>query len=283
MRFAEPHALSGDDGYLSVDCGDFRVTGRSLAGVETVFAVPQLNVTFDTGRAPGFAIARDVLALTHFHLDHAGGLAFYLGLRCLNGLKPLKIVAPAAKLPEASSYLESLLKLSESELSYELLPAEEPLVLKKNMVLTRLPSFHCAPATGYVVRETRKRLKAGYAGLSAEEIRAAKMRGEKIEEESAVPVLAVSGDTTGEFLLGEAAKARVLLMECTFFGDGDDGAKIRAYGHTHIRDWTQAAERISSETVVMTHTSQRYSREEVGAFCRKNLPESLLRRLVIFR
>lgn len=283
MRFAEPHLLPQDDGYLSVDCGDFRVTGRSLAGVETVFSVPQLNVTFDTGRAPGFAYARDILALTHFHLDHAGGLPFYLGLRCLNGLKPLKIVMPAEKIGDASRYLESLLKVSESDLRYELIPASVSVALKKNFTLSARPSFHCVPSTGYVVNETRKRLKREYVGLSGDEIRDLKARGVDIDDEAVIPILAFSGDSTAEFLAGDVLRARVLLMECTFFGDDDDYEKIRAYGHTHIRDWVELAERIESDIVVMTHTSLRHSREEVAAVCRNKLPESLLRRLVIFR
>ena len=61
--------------------GGMGFVGVSVAGVETVVAIPELNVCFDAGRAPTEMITIDNLCLTHGHMDHAAGLAYYLSQR----------------------------------------------------------------------------------------------------------------------------------------------------------------------------------------------------------
>ncbi len=55
MKFPDRHSLPDIDTYLELSFDQFKLIGRSVAGVETVFSIPQFNVTFDTGRAPHFA------------------------------------------------------------------------------------------------------------------------------------------------------------------------------------------------------------------------------------
>lgn len=282
MKHPDSYALPAIDEYLKLSCGQFDVIGRSIAGVETVFAIPQFNLVFDTGRAPSFAIGQDHLALTHLHPDHAGGLVNYLGLRGLNGRSPAKIIVPPAKLAETASYLKSIRDAHDASLACELLSANEPILLKKNLVLKHVPTRHSTPSNGYVVWQTHKKLKEQFKGWPEGEIIAAKSGGAEISDEETRPVLAFSGDSTGHFLSSEAAFAEVLLMECTFFEE-NLSAQSESYGHTNILDWREHAAHIQSRIVVMTHTSQRYSLAEIEASCRKHLPDDLLERLVIFR
>jgi len=283
MRFPERHKLPEIDDYLELDFNHFKIFGRSIAGIETVYSIPQWDITFDTGRAPHFAFANNYLALSHWHLDHAGGLAFYLGLRCLNALEPLKIIVPHSKVKSAENFLKELKKVSETNIQYKVLSAKDPIAIKKDIQLMSIPCFHSTEATGYLVIEKKHQLKDKFKGLSQEEIINAKKSGQEVNEEIQTNIFAYSGDTKCEFFETEAVRAKILLMECSFFSEDSNYEKIRAYGHTHIQDWVRYAHRIESDTVIMTHTSQRYTKEEIVKYCQKYLPKSLTDRLIIFR
>ena len=72
--------------------GGIRILGYSLAGEETVLAVPELNICFDAGRAPREIIPIDNLCLSHGHMDHAAGVAYYLSQRGFVGNAPGRII-----------------------------------------------------------------------------------------------------------------------------------------------------------------------------------------------
>src|SRR5580765_2759131 len=57
------------------------VLGYSVAGEETVVQIPELGVCFDIGRCPHFALTSDIVCLSHGHMDHIAGLAYYLSQR----------------------------------------------------------------------------------------------------------------------------------------------------------------------------------------------------------
>ncbi len=69
-----------------------RIAGFSLAGEETVVAAPEHNVCFDVGRAPREIISIDNLCLSHGHMDHAAGIAYYLSQRHFIGNSPGRII-----------------------------------------------------------------------------------------------------------------------------------------------------------------------------------------------
>ncbi|MBX7148834.1 hypothetical protein K1X76_07070 [bacterium] len=283
MQKALPHTPLEIDQYLKLDCGNFNIIGRGIAGVESVYTLPQFNITFDTGRAPTFSIHHDHLALSHLHLDHAGGLAFYLGLRCLNDLTPLKLIVPATKEQATRDLVEAIRKSSEQQLTCEIIGIKDPIEIKKNIFLTAVENFHCVDSTGYLISEKKKKLKPVYAGLSGNELVELKKKNIEIETETMEPQFAYSGDSKAEFFTTIAAKARVLLMECSFFDDTSNMEKVIKYGHTHINHWLEHLERIESEMVIMTHTSQRYSARDIETTCKKVFPESFLKKLVLFR
>ncbi len=269
--------------YLDLTLDQFQLIGRSVAGIETVLAIPQWGLCFDVGRSPDFAFAQRHLALTHWHLDHAGGLAVYLGLRHLNSLPELKIILPREKVEETRDFLKQLRSLSDSELRYEVVAADGAVPLKNNLQLKGIPTFHCVPSSGYLVESVKHHLKPEFDGKATEEIVTAKSAGQEVNESVVEALLAFSGDSTGEFLETDAVKAKYLVMECSFFGDSSNYDKIHAYGHTHIIDWQNHADRIESERIIMIHTSLRYSKKDIETSCKKSLPKDLLDRLIVLR
>ena len=53
-----------------VEVEGYAIEGISVGGHETCITVPSLNVAFDIGRGPQFAVSQDYLFITHAHLDH---------------------------------------------------------------------------------------------------------------------------------------------------------------------------------------------------------------------
>ncbi|XP_044411369.1 uncharacterized protein [Triticum aestivum] len=53
-----------------VEAEGYAVEGISVGGHKTCITVPSLNVAFDIGRGPLFAVRHDHLFITHAHLDH---------------------------------------------------------------------------------------------------------------------------------------------------------------------------------------------------------------------
>ena len=74
------------------DLGGISIVGFSLAGEETVVAAPEYNVCFDVGRAPREIISIDNICLTHGHMDHAAGVAYYLSQRGFVGAPPGRVI-----------------------------------------------------------------------------------------------------------------------------------------------------------------------------------------------
>ena len=69
-----------------------RIIGFSLAGEETVIAAPEYNVCFDVGRAPREVVSIDNVCLTHGHMDHAAGIAYYFSQRAFVGNAPGRVI-----------------------------------------------------------------------------------------------------------------------------------------------------------------------------------------------
>src|SRR5258708_12986662 len=80
--------------FARLNFGQFSVVGYSVAGEETVVQIPELNVCFDIGRSPYFALTSDYVCITHSHMDHLAGLGYYLSQRPFQGLKPATVRLP---------------------------------------------------------------------------------------------------------------------------------------------------------------------------------------------
>jgi len=74
---------------------DIHLVGSSLAGEETYIIAPELNLAFDVGRAQRELLGIDHVFLTHGHMDHAAGIAYYFSQRMFIDNPPGHLYAPA--------------------------------------------------------------------------------------------------------------------------------------------------------------------------------------------
>src|SRR5579862_9636527 len=77
-----------------LELGSIHVVGYSVAGEESIVQIPELNVCFDIGRSPYFALTSDIVCITHGHMDHVAGVPYYLSQRWFQGMKPGTILVP---------------------------------------------------------------------------------------------------------------------------------------------------------------------------------------------
>lgn len=234
--------------------------GFSLAGEETVVIVPELNIAFDFGRAPRELVAIDHVCLSHGHMDHAAGLAYYFSQRQFVGnsagcaIMHPDLVPPVRRLLDAWAEIER----HPSPATLVGLRAGVDHAIRRDLVVRAFDVVHPGPALGFVVLEVRNKLKPEFAGLSGPQLVDLKKKGVEIEYRLEVPRVAYCGDTAaGPFLeRDDVRNAEVLLLECTFF-DEDHVRRARAGQHMHVRDLRDVMPLVNSPHVVLMHFTRR--------------------------
>lgn len=237
-----------------------RVLGTSIAGEATCIVVPELDLVFDIGACPRFAIAPNVLALSHGHMDHAACVAYWLSQRHFLGCTPGQIVCHPGLERPLREVLGAWVGIERQRTPFKLVPlahnAELP--LKGLVHLRAFETKHTPNSLGFVAVEKRPKLRADLAGATQEQIVERKKAGENVTEITEIPLVAFTGDTAfgGHLLRTDVLAARILITECTFIGDDDDG-KADIGRHMHLDDLLKLLELSKAEHVVITHLSRR--------------------------
>lgn len=258
------------------------LVGYSMAGEETVIAAPEFNVIFDIGRAPQDLINLDHVLLTHGHMDHAAGIAYYFSQRNFLGnpagtvVLPRPLAAPVRRLMQAWAEIEG------HPSPANIVPADpgEDYMLRRNLFARAFAVTHGAPSLGFTIVEKRHKLKPEFASHSGRELAELKRKGVAIETNIEVPLLAYCADTAlGDWLdLPHVSQAKVVILECTFF-DPDHVVRARAGRHMHAIDMPEAMRRLKTEHVVLSHISRRTSMGMAKRVLRKLLRKEDFERL----
>lgn len=260
--------------------------GVSIAGRETWFHVPSLDLALDVGRGPAEVVPVPNLLLSHAHLDHAGGLAYWASQRRLLRLARARVLTEPEAVPAWKAILE--LHGGLEGVSYDV--DVEPLApggtadLRRDLSVTAFRADHRVPSLGFVASEVRRRLVPEWRGRPEAEIREAIARGETVTRPSPRPLLAFSGDSGAglfESAPREAFEAKVFLLECSFVAD-EDRPRARRFGHLHLDDVAERAEAFANEALVLTHLTLRSTPEELRRAIARRLPASLASRTVPF-
>ncbi len=267
----KPPAREGSLGFLYVP--PFRVQGYSVAGEATVVQAPELDVCFDMGFCPRPALASPYVAISHGHMDHVGGLAYYCSQRVFQGMGPGTIVCDARLAPAVKRMMDGFVDLEQQVTPYNLiaLEPEQEIEIKNNVVLRGFPVEHGTHAFGYSVIEKRSKLRPEFADFPQERLRELKSSGVEITRTLDIPLLACLGDTAPcpQLVREDVRKAKVVICECTFV-DSDHRQRARIGNHMHVHDIAEWLGVLECEALVLTHLSRRSSVAEA----RKRLVEA---------
>ncbi|NLX24305.1 MAG: hypothetical protein GXY55_21870 [Phycisphaerae bacterium] len=267
------------------EVGSIRLQGFSLAGEETVIVAPELGVAFDVGRAPREIISIDHVCLSHGHMDHSAGLAYYFSQRNFQGMPPGCVLAHHKLVPAIQDLLAVWGRIEGHVSPGQIVGVDEDedFEVRRGLVVRPFRVRHPGPTLGFSLIEVRKKLKPEYADYSGPQIVALKKAGETIEYRLEIPRVAYCGDTRlGDFLDHDHVRnAEVLLFECTFF-EADHLDRARQGQHMHVTDLPALMERVRCPHVVICHITRRTLMREAKQMLAKLLkPEDLARITVL--
>ena len=238
----------------------FRVQGLSIAGEETVVQVPELDVCFDIGRCPRLAVASKYVALSHGHMDHSAGLAYYFSQRYFQGMEIGTVFCHPDLEKPIHKLMRAWVDLEAQRSPYRVVPLapDSETEIKNNVHLRAFATAHTVPSLGYVAIERRSKLRPDLVGLPQEQLIELKNKGQDITRTVEIPLVCFTGDTAASphFDRPDVLEAKVLITECTFIEPGHR-SRAEIGKHLHLDDIIDLLDRCQAEAVVITHLSRR--------------------------
>lgn len=263
--------------FARIPFGQFHVVGYSVAGEETVVQIPELNVCFDIGRCPHFALTSDIVCISHAHMDHIAGLAYYLSQRHFQGMKPGTIIVPRELERPIDNLLRCWREVERQGTPYKLIPlsADQIHEVRKDFVIRALATHHGGPSLGYSLVSVREKLKPEYMGVPGAELADMRKRGIEIQYRLEVPLVTYLGDTTigPVFDHPDVQNAQVLLTELTFY-DTDHRRRAKVGRHLHLEHFLEILPKLKNPDIVLIHVSRRTGMGRAKYLLRKRIGEA---------
>jgi ribonuclease Z len=272
--------------YLRLEHAGLTIEGYSRAAVQSYWRVPELRIGFDLGSQPWDFMGTPNWFITHAHLDHAAAIPVYVARRRMMKMEPPNLWVPEENVEDIKRLFLVWQRLDRGRMNCTLSgvkPGDE-LPISREHFLTVFRTAHTVPSVGYLLWERRQKLKEEFHGLPGEKIRDLKFSGVEITKELRTPILAYTGDTAPAGLdnYPPVYDAKVLITELSFILPHHKREKIHKYGHMHLDDFIERAERFQNEVIIVAHFSTRYGPEQVRKYLERKLPISLKSRLKVW-
>jgi ribonuclease Z len=264
---------------LSCQHAGLTVEGWSRAAVQTYWRVPELKIGFDLGAQPWDFMGTPTWLLSHVHLDHVAALPVFVARRRMMRMEPPVIYLPAYAVEDVRRLLLVLQRLDRGRMVCDLRGIEPgaEFELSREHVVTTFATSHTIPSLGFIVWDRRHKLKEEYHGLPGDQIRDLRQSGTVVTREVRTPLLAYTGDTSPAGLdsCPAAFQAKILISELSFIRPNHRREKIHKFGHMHLDDYLERADRFENELIIWGHLSTRYHPQEVRRLVESKLPPSL--------
>jgi ribonuclease Z len=259
------------------------IEGYSRAAVQTYWRIPELKIGFDLGAQPWDFMGTPTWLLSHTHLDHAAALPVYVARRRMMHMEPPAVYVPAEALEDIRRFLLIMQRLDRGRMLCQLtgLKPGDEIELSRELVITAYATTHTIPSLGYVVWDRKFKLKDEYHGLPGEQIRDLRLGGTQVTREVRTPLLAYTGDTSPGGLDNYPAvyNAKILITEVSFIRPNHRREKIHKFGHMHLDDVVERADRFQNELIIFSHFSTRYNPPEIRRLIEDKLPRGLRERV----
>lgn len=262
------------------------IEGYSRAAVQTYWRIPELKIGFDLGAQPWDFMGTPTWFITHSHLDHMAALPVYVARRRMMRMEPPTIYVPAEVVEDVRRLLLIMQRLDRGRMICRLQgvrPGEE-IELSREHVVSVFPTTHTIPSVGYLVWDRRFKLKEEYHGLSGDQIRDLRLSGTAVTREVRTPLVAYTGDTSPPGLDQTPAvfEAKILITELSFIRANHRREKIHKFGHMHLDDFVERADRFHNELIICSHFSTRYHPNEVKRLLETKIPTALRSRIKLW-
>jgi ribonuclease Z len=271
---------------LSMQHGGLTIEGYSRAAVQSYWRVPELKIGFDLGAQPWDFMGTPTWLITHSHLDHIAALPVYVARRRMMHMEPPRLYLPAPAVEDVRRLLLVMQRLDRGRMICELngLEAGQEFELSREQVVTAFATAHTIPSLGYIVWDRRNKLKDEYQGLPGEKIRDLRLSGVAVTREIRTPLLAYTGDTSPAGLDNnpDVFEAKILITELSFIRPNHRREKIHKFGHMHLDDFVERADRFNNELIICGHFSTRYHPNEVRRYVENKIPPALRGRIKLW-
>ena len=262
------------------------IEGYSRAAVQSYWRVPELKLGFDLGGSPWSFMGTQTMFVSHAHLDHLAAMPVYVARRRMMKMDPPTIYLPESVVANVEKMLQSWQRLDRGRMMCEIVGVKDGDVIEisREHKVRVFKTKHTVPSVGFIVYDCRRKLKAEYQGLPGNEIRDLRFSGTEVTEEFMSPLVCYTGDTAPAGLEAhpDILKAQVLITEMTFFRPEHRKEKIHKFGHMHLDDILDRADRFENELVILSHLSTRTHEGQARQAIKNRLPDELQKRVMLW-
>ncbi|MBP5470190.1 MAG: MBL fold metallo-hydrolase [Candidatus Riflebacteria bacterium] len=254
-----------------------QLKGFSRALFTTWLYHKRFNILFDCGEGVATSLQNRVFGirrifLSHGHADHIAGLVNLLNIRNLGAgdqTAPLQIYYP--KENKLLEYMIDYLTKTQKDLSFPLIwvPLEpgETLHLEDQKGYIYIRTFETKHSQrqlslGYNIIETRRRLKPEYVNMKQSELNQIiwEKGKDEIAEDYQKIIFSYGGDSR-PICPDDIKDSLYLCHEATYLSKEDDERNFQQ--HSFLEEVLINANEASVETLLLMHTSLRYSLQEI--------------------